>query len=75
MEKYKTTDLGMASYLYLRGHKIETDKSNPRKIQFVFEKDEVSKDVNEYILKKSLVDPMEYFNAIKTTKNFIYGNF
>ena len=74
MEKYKTSDLGLASALMTIGYNVvEIDKTNVKKMLFVFKDSEnLQEDINNYWNRKLEVEPTEYFNSMKALKTRIY---
>jgi hypothetical protein len=77
MENFKTTDLGIAAYLSLKGFNYSIDRTNPKKALFSFVgKDgvEINEFIKDYVDGKTLVEPIDYFNALKNVKNRLYSN-
>lgn len=64
MEKFKTTDINLASVLKLKGYTLTDIERNGNKGTFVFlgVKDD---DVKEFDLGKTLVEPVTFNNTIK----------
>ncbi len=70
---WKTTDLGLATTISLFYPIKDIDKTNPKKVQFIFEN---SKKLNllikDYWKGKIKVDPSAYFNQLRAMKSRIY---
>jgi len=72
-EKYITTDLYLASFLKLKGHKISISK-NKNKVGFEFNKNlELENLVTQYLTESASCDPLLYTNSIKNLKNLLYN--
>jgi hypothetical protein len=72
-EKYVTTDLYLASFLKLKGHKISLSK-NKNIISFEFNKNiELENLVTQYLTETATCDPLLYTNSIKNLKNLLYN--
>lgn len=72
-EKYVTTDLYLASFLKLKGHKISISK-NKNRISFEFDKTIDLEDlVTQYLTETATCDPLLYTNSIKNLKNLLYN--
>ncbi len=71
---YKTSDLALATVISL-SHPIETiDKSNPRKAQFIFERNKNLDELIENYWRGSLkVEPQSYSNQLRIVKARLYG--
>ncbi len=53
---------------------IELDKSNPRRVTFIFEhSEELKKLIDNYWLDQLNVNPRTYFDALKHLKTRIYS--
>lgn len=74
-EYLSTFDLGAAASLISKGFElISLDKNNPRKVQFVFEREiGVEETMNEYWAGKLEVKARTFFDNIKMLKNRIYS--
>jgi len=71
--KYTTSDLYLASFLKLKGHKISISK-NKNKVSFEFDKDtELDNLVRQYLTESASCDPLLYTNSIKNLKNLLYN--
>lgn len=70
-----TFDLGAAASLVTAGFElIELDKTNPRKVQFIFSRAiGIEKLVDEYWADKLEVKARSYFDNIKMIKSRIYS--
>lgn len=72
-EKYTTSDLYLAAFLKLKGHKMTVEK-NRNKAVFNFEKNEsFSQNVNDYLNEVGSCEPLLYTNSIKNLKNLLYN--
>jgi hypothetical protein len=72
-EKYTTSDLYLASFLKLKGHKISISK-NKNKVSFEFDKDdELEGLITQYLTETASCDPLLYTNSIKNLKNLLYN--
>jgi hypothetical protein len=74
-EYYDTHDLALAAALLSIGHRpVKLDAANPRRINFVFEASSALSDcVGLYWAQGLLVEPKEYFNALRDLKSWIYA--
>lgn len=77
---YHTYDLGLASVLsVLTFELIEMDRSNPKKIQFIFKPDrkkgDIEKIAGDYFNNTLELPVLGFFNAVKMLKNRIYSNY
>ena len=75
-EGYSTYDLGASAAMILLKHElIALDRSNPRKVKFIFKDDEtIADDVNKYLLNGLTVKAREYFDTIKALKNRMFSD-
>ena len=75
-KQYKTTDMALATTLAVLGTYIQgVDRSDPRKIEFIFTNSEdLQKAVKAYWAKELLVEPLQFFNEMRTIKSRIYDN-
>lgn len=73
---YEVTDLGLSGALLLDNFRlIDLNKTNPRKVIFLFEyRDNIKQAVNDYFSNNFQVDALEYFGTLRTLKNRIYIN-
>ena len=71
---YSTSDLALATALSLF-YALETiDRTNPRKAQFLFKRDENLNQLIENFWRGQLkVNPIVYFNQLKMIKARLYG--
>ena len=71
---YSTTDLALAAAISLQFPIEAVDKTNPHKALFLFKRDEHLDQLIEIFWKKELrVDPLTYFNQLKTIKSRLYA--
>ena len=73
---FQTYDLGCAGALVSAGYHLKNlDKSQPRKAQFLFVKEEsIEQSVEDYFSGNFQVDALAFFNALKNLKNRIYSS-
>lgn len=70
---WQTTDLGLTTTISLFCPIKEIDKTNPKKVQFVFESSkELNLIIDNYWKGKIKVDPAKYFNQLRVIKSRIY---
>jgi len=70
---WKTTDLGLATTISLFYPIKDIDKTNPKKVQFIFENSkELNLLIEDYWKGKIKVDPSAYFNQLRVMKSRIY---
>lgn len=71
---FRTTDLSLAGALQLHNYPIERmDRDNPRKIAFLFREDQALEAlIEQYWARKLLVEPLAYFESLKSIKARIY---
>ena len=74
MEKFHTTDLGVASYLVYLDYEPELKQLSIGRIDFVFMLPEEKSDeiISGYWGGHNLVHPRKFYNAVKSVKNYIY---
>lgn len=71
---YKTADLGLVTTLSLHFTVRTIDRSNPRKVLFVFDlTDELNDFVNKYWRSEIVIEPQAFTNQIKNIKTRIYS--
>lgn len=79
---FKTKDLYLgAALLYMGYELVDTDRTDPKKIQFIFDipLDQAGNlipiiDVaNAYISKQVRVEPNEYQSSLKSLRSLVYG--
>lgn len=70
-----TSDLGCCSALITLGfHLADLDKTNPRRVVFLFQNSEgLGKAINDYWSDLLAVNARSYFDNIKMIKNRIYN--
>lgn len=78
-DNYNTYDLGIAAALSVLGFELlDLDKSNPRKVQFIFKSDkrkgEIKEIAHQYFSDTLELPAQRLFNAIKMLKNRIYSD-
>lgn len=74
-EAFTSSDLAIVAVLSLHYPIVEVDKTNPKKAQFVFERNsKLDSLLNQYWDKKLLVEPRAYFDALKAIKTRLYAN-
>lgn len=79
INNYNTYDLGVAAALSVLGFEIvEMDKTNPKKVRFVFKADGRKGDIevfaNAYFNHSLELPAQKFFNEIKVLKSRIYSN-
>jgi hypothetical protein len=73
-EYFKTSDLALATILSLYYNIDSIDKQNPRKVIFVFKKQNDLGELIETYWKCELrVEPQAYFNQLKALKTRLYS--
>lgn len=74
-DHYLTYDLGCSSALVSSGFElVSLDKSNPKKVQFIFKREiKIDKVVDEYWADKLTVSARTFFDNTKMLKNRIYS--
>jgi len=71
---YKTSDLSLATVLSLYYSVQAVDKSDPKRVIFIFVRDKNFDLYIERFYRGTLrVDPQEYFQHLKSLKNRIYN--
>lgn len=72
---YKTHDLALAGAITLWYPLEAIDKQNPTKAEFIFPRDEKLDELIELYWRGELrVNPLAYFNQLKTIKSRLYSN-
>jgi len=73
-KNFSTYDLGLATVLVTLGYKlIKLDKTNPKKVRFVFEEDKkIEQVMMDYWNDKMKLSALALFNNQKMLKNRIY---
>lgn len=74
-DHYFTYDLGCSSALICADFElVSLDKTNPRKVQFIFKREDgIEKVVDNYWADRLEVKARTYFDNIKMLKNRIYS--
>ena len=74
--EFSTFDLGLATVLITVGYKlIRMEKSNPKKVKFVFEKDkDIERTIEDFWNDELKVRAQTLLNNQKVLKNRIYSN-
>lgn len=71
---YKTSDLGLVTTLSLFFPVRTIDRSNPRKVLFVFDMtNELNDFIDKYWRSEIVVEPQNFTNQIKNIKTRIYS--
>ena len=72
---YKTTDLAIATAISLFHPLTSIDRQNPRKAEFLFQKEDGFDDLIEKYWRGELkVEPQAYFNQLRIIKARLYGD-
>ena len=73
---YSTKDFYLAAFLVVQGLEILTlDKTDPRKVLFVFQDLENRESlVEDFLFGKSSVEPKQFVTAIKQIKQLLYND-
>ena len=70
-----SSDLAIVAVISLYCPIIEVDKTNPRKAQFVFERNsKLDSLLDKYWKQKLLIEPRAYFDQLKAIKARLYAN-
>lgn len=71
---YTTSDLALATAISLC-HPIDAiDRQNPRKVSFLFKREDKFEELLEAYWKRELkIEPQEYFNQLKAIKARLYS--
>ena len=72
---FSTDNFQLASFLLAQSCRlISTDKTNPRRVVFVFEESKERQELTERFLSyEATVEPHRFFSAQKDLKQLIYG--
>ena len=71
---YETKDLYLAAYLIATGHLLSDHSKCDGETYFIFENSrEIQNEVNKFISRKALVEPVAYSQAMKSLKSVIYA--
>lgn len=74
-DTFISSDLAIVTTISLYCQIIEIDKTNPRKAQFVFERNlKLDSLLKKYWNKELLVEPRAYFDQLKAIKARLYAN-
>ena len=72
---FTSSDLAIVAVISLYCPIIEVDKTNPRKAQFVFERNsKLDSLLDKYWKQKLLIEPRAYFDQLKAIKARLYAN-
>jgi hypothetical protein len=73
--QFSSYDLGLTASLVCSGFPVDfLDKSNPRKVEFYFQRaDGLDQAIQMYWANLLQVPALSYFNALKMLKNRIYS--
>jgi len=73
--EFSTFDLGLATVLITLGYELlELDKSNPKKVRFVFKREKnIEQAMTDYFNDKIKLPAQTLFNNQKNLKNRIYS--
>ncbi|EKD63021.1 MAG: hypothetical protein ACD_51C00361G0003 [uncultured bacterium] len=72
---FSTDSFQLASYLLSESvHLIETNKSNPKRVLFIFEESDLRKKLtDEFLAYKAKIEPHRFASAQKDLKQIIYS--
>ena len=71
---YETKDLYLAAYLIATGHMLKNHTKCDGETYFIFEDNgEIQNEVNKFISRKALVEPVAFSQAMKSLKSVIYA--
>jgi len=75
-QEFSTFDLGLATVLVTLGYELlELEKSNPKKVRFIFKREEnIEQIMNDFWNDKIKLPAQTLFNNQKMLKNRIYSN-
>lgn len=73
---FSTDNFALSAYLLSEGcHLLYVEKTNPKRVQFVFEESDLRKSLTEKFLShQAQIEPHRYFSAQKDLKQIIYQN-
>ena len=73
---FTTFDISLAAALISKGfHLLDLDKTNPRKVQFLFkDSNNLQQVIDDYWSDSLQVNARTYFDDVKLLKNRIYTN-
>jgi len=71
---FRTSDLPLVATLQLNGYQIDSlDRSNPSRVVFVIERNgTLDKLLQDYWARKLRVEPLGFFESLKSLKTRIY---
>jgi len=74
--EFSSFDLGLATVLITLGYELlELDKSNPKKIRFVFKREKnIERVMDDYFNNEIKLPALSLFNNQKSLKNRIYSD-
>ena len=71
-----SSDLAIVAAISLYFPIIEVDKTNPRKAEFIFERNlKLESLLDKYWKKELLIEPRAYFDQLKAIKARLYGSY
>ncbi len=71
---YETKDLGIAAYLIAIGHSLKNHSKCDGETYFIFDNDsQIQNEVNKFISRKALVEPVAFSQALRSLKSVIYA--
>lgn len=74
-EEFISSDLALVATISLHCPIIEVDKTNPRKAQFIFERNtKLDSLLDRYWKQELLIEPRAYFDQLKAIKARLYAN-
>lgn len=74
-ETFISSDLAIVAAISLYCPIIEVDKTNPRKAQFIFERNSrLDSILRRFWDKELLIEPRAYFDQLKAIKARLYAN-
>ena len=75
-DTFSTSDFYIACYALTRGAKIShLDRTDPRRVVFVFEDTENGESVvRDFLYRKALVEPQDFVEKIKVLKQLLYSS-
>lgn len=75
LPNYLTSDLPLASALMCAGYKVENvDNNSPRAVFTFVQNESLGDTVQEYFQGQMRVEPLAFFNNMRTLKRRIYNN-
>ena len=71
---YETKDLGIAAYLIAIGHPLKNHSKCDGETYFTFDNNsQIQNEVNNFISRKALVEPVAFSQALRSLKSVIYA--